>query len=76
MAIQVELIGDSVQITLDNSSHLLFGGPCQQVLNRREILRLIGLLLVASDTLEEGAGERQKIFDSVRKYWESSTAAG
>jgi hypothetical protein len=76
MAIQVELIGDSVQVTLDNTSHGLFGGPCQQVLNRREILRLIGLLLAASDTLEAGAGERQRIFESVQKYWESSTATG
>ena len=86
MAIQVEVIGDSIQITLDKSSHGLFGGPCQQVLNRREILRLSGLLLAASDTVErdEGTGERLRILDSVQtlddllrsQYWESITAAG
>jgi len=76
MAIQVELIGDSVQITLDGTSHLLFGGPCQQVLNLRETLRLIGLLLAASDSLEERADAQQSSFDPAGTQWESSTASG
>ena len=75
MAMKVEPIGDSIQITFDSSYHHLLSGPCRQVLNLRQTLQLIRLLLATYDSLQQKPDEPERSFESARTSWEWSSAS-